>query len=270
MAKRNRDLLDEIEQAAMDESVPITRALLKCLSLGGQAGSAELREWASRELHGYLGHEKELPDYRIIRSPLLMDGFGDGGQWRGRLVSVIDLPEEVRKDVGEEVELTHAIGKIEGLVRQAESKDGFVSLTPASSAELALWMTHEIGRMRVVSVYWRVSAADFRGVIEGVRTILIELVAEMRAGTAPGAPVPPAEVATQALHIAVYGDKNRFTLNTAMAEDGGTATVTPQADEVEEPGFWTATRIAWSAIIGIATIVGAVAAVWALHPHWHL
>ena len=33
MAKRNRDLLDEIEQAALDESVPITRALLKCLSL---------------------------------------------------------------------------------------------------------------------------------------------------------------------------------------------------------------------------------------------
>jgi hypothetical protein len=76
VAKRNCDLLGEIEQAALDESVPVATALRKCLALGGHAGSAELREWASRELHGYLGHEKELPDYRRIRSPLLMDGIG--------------------------------------------------------------------------------------------------------------------------------------------------------------------------------------------------
>jgi hypothetical protein len=44
MAKRSRDLLDEIEQAVLNESTPITKAPLKCVSLGGHAGSAELRE----------------------------------------------------------------------------------------------------------------------------------------------------------------------------------------------------------------------------------
>ena len=44
MAKRSLDLLDEIEQASLNESTPITKALPKCVSLGGHAGSAELRE----------------------------------------------------------------------------------------------------------------------------------------------------------------------------------------------------------------------------------
>jgi hypothetical protein len=180
----------------------------------------------------------------------------------GKLVSVIDLPEEVRDDVGEEVELTHPIGKIEGLIRQAESLGGSVTLAPAASAELTLWMTHEIRRMQVERVYWKVGAADFRGVVEGVRTALVELVAEMRAGTEPGAQSPAAEVAAQAVQVAIYGDKNRITLNTAMAKDGGTAIAVPQADEADQPGFWTTTRLIWGATIGIATTVGAVAACW--------
>lgn len=266
MAKRNRDLLGEIEQAALDESVPVTTALRKCLALGGHAGSAELREWASRELHGYIGHEKELPDYRRIRSPLLMDGIDGGFVVRGRMVSIIDLPEVAREDISDELELTHPIGKIEGMGRQAEARGGSLQMGPAAAAELAAMMTHEIRRMQVERVYWSVSAADFRGVVDGVRTALTELVAEMRAGTGPGAQAPPAEVASQAVQIAVYGDKNRITLNAPIAGEGGTAIALTEPAEAEQSGFWTTFRRIGAAIVGLATVAGAIAAIWALHP----
>jgi hypothetical protein len=99
VAKRNSDLLAEIERDVLDESKSVAAALRKCLALGGLAKSAELRDWAARELRGY-PDEATLPDYRTIRTPLLMDGFTGGGTFRGRQVSVIDLPEEARGVVG--------------------------------------------------------------------------------------------------------------------------------------------------------------------------
>ena len=195
-----------------------------------------------------------------------MDGIDGGFVVRGRMVSIIDLPEVAREDISDELELTHPIGKIEGMGRQAEARGGSLQMGPAAAAELAAMMTHEIRRMQVERVYWSVSAADFRGVVNGVRTALTELVAEMRAGTGPGAQAPPAEVASQAVQIAVYGDKNRITLNAPIAGEGGTAIALTEPAEAEQSGFWTTFRRIGAAIVGLATVAGAIAAIWALHP----
>ena len=42
------------------------------IALGGEAGSAELREWATRELRGY-GPDDELPEYRWIVTSIHAD-----------------------------------------------------------------------------------------------------------------------------------------------------------------------------------------------------
>lgn len=77
-----------------------TRAdLLKCLALGGRAGAADLREWATRELRGYPNAEDVLPDYRLITSALLMDGIIGNFQVRGKLMSALELPEVARDHV---------------------------------------------------------------------------------------------------------------------------------------------------------------------------
>lgn len=49
--------------------------------------------------------------------PLLMDVFAQGGIFRGKQVSVIDLPEEARDVVGDELPVTFGTGKIEALIR---------------------------------------------------------------------------------------------------------------------------------------------------------
>lgn len=260
VARRDNDLLSEIERDVLDESKSVASALRKCLALGGQAKSAELRDWASRELHGY-PDEVPLPDYRKIRTPLLMDGFTGGGIFRGKQASVIDLPQEARDVVGDQ--LTFGAGKIDGLIRQADERGGPIELGPPGAAELALMMTHEVGRYQVERVYWSVGTGVLRGVVDAIRTALTELVAEIRAGMAGGDVTPSPDVVGQAVQFAVYGKGNRITV--ATAGPGGTATATSSSEEPEESRFWTWRR-AGAITVGLATIAGAVAAILALHP----
>jgi AbiTii len=194
-----------------------------------------------------------------------MDGLSGNFQFRRKSVNSLDLPDVARDVVTDEVPLTYGIGKIEDLSRQAESRDGFVQLGPPGASDLALLMSHYSGgRYHVERVYWSVSAADFRSVVDAVRTALVELVAEMRAGTAAGDTAPPPEVVRQAVQFVVYGKGHRITV--ATAGEGGTAIAASQNGELEQPGFWTTSRRVSAALVGLATIVGAVAAVLALHP----
>ena len=60
MSNRSNRLLGEIEAGALDRRTPIGDVLRKVIALGRQAGSAELRDWATRELRGY-GADDEIP-----------------------------------------------------------------------------------------------------------------------------------------------------------------------------------------------------------------
>jgi AbiTii/Helix-turn-helix domain of resolvase len=70
--RRDRSLLSKIEQAALDETAPVVTAPRHCLALGGRAGSAALRDWASKELQGY-GPDDGLPAYRVVPVMLKVD-----------------------------------------------------------------------------------------------------------------------------------------------------------------------------------------------------
>jgi hypothetical protein len=123
-------------------------------------------------------------------------------------------------------------------------------------------MTHEVGRYQVERIYWSVNAAVLRGVISVMRGKLMELVAEMRAGTVQGESIPPPAVAEQAVQFVVYGKGHRVTV--ATASGGGTAIAKSQNGESEESGFWTTSRRNLAVIMGLAIIVTAVAAILAL------
>ena len=95
-----------------------------------------------------------------------MDAFMRGGIFRGRQVSVIDLPREARDVVRDELPLVFGAGKIEALIRQAEERGGSIDLGPPAAAELALMMTHEVGRYQVERVYWSAGTGVLCGVVE--------------------------------------------------------------------------------------------------------
>lgn len=205
MAKRS--LLRVINDEAIDGD--LSRALRLCLQLGGETGSDKLREWASLELNGYKGQEG-LPDYRIVYAPLQIDGFKMGGHVTQQTISTISLPDFARDVISEEVFLVHSAPALIEMERDAR-QDGVARLSPPGANELVSLWNHQTGvpYQHIERLYWSVSRSVLQGVVEAIRSTLVALVAEMNAGLAPGDALPTAEIADQAVEIAVHGDRNR-------------------------------------------------------------
>jgi hypothetical protein len=88
-------MMDQIEQDALNESVPLATALRKCVALGGQSGSEALRDWAAKELNGYHGDD-EIPSYRTIGAPLRLDGMPGNYRITGETLPPMALPVMTR------------------------------------------------------------------------------------------------------------------------------------------------------------------------------
>jgi hypothetical protein len=122
-------------------------------------------------------------------------------------------------------------------------------------------MNHEIQQRgdvdRVTAIYWALSHVTLEGVLDQIRTRLVELVAEMRAEMPNEAELPSAAVADNAVNVIIHGKKAKFTVNTAQSSGNAntsTATTTPPPDK----------RSVWvkigAAIVGLATIIGTLIA----------
>jgi hypothetical protein len=185
---RERTLLDQIQTGALDSSVPLADTLRKVVALGGETGSEELRGWASRELRGYGGSDVELPEYRRPAAPLKVDAFKFNAQITGQSISPRQLPDFVAEKLGEEVPLSAGIGEIEAMLKRAREGDGSVKLMPPMAQDIVRYMNHEIQNhpqgdpyQQITELYWVVSQVTLEGIVDQVRTTLVELVAEMRA-----------------------------------------------------------------------------------------
>jgi hypothetical protein len=111
MRSRQRSLLDEIERDALNSEAGLADTLRKVIALGGKVGSTELREWASRELRGYLGAGAELPAYRRPGAVIQVDAVNGRFQITGQQVSREILPEGIREHIDELVPLVQGIGR---------------------------------------------------------------------------------------------------------------------------------------------------------------
>lgn len=256
MAKQ--DLLAEIEADVLSDR-PLADALRKCVVLGGKAGSVELREWATRELRGYEGvPEDDLPPYRVVAAVILADAHTGSAIVRGQQIDATDLPDVAQEGgIGNEVALRGGVAELEALRATAERDGGGVKLSLPGALMLGKLMDHASGNryQQITALYWSVSSASIAGVIDQVRTTLTELVAEMRAGT-PGEATPTAELADQAVNIAVHGRGARITVTSAQASGGATASASPVPSRVEN-GFWTFWRKVGAVIVGVATVAAA-------------
>ncbi len=251
MAPAKISLLDEIQNDVLTGK-PLADALRKCVVLGGQAGSAALRDWATKELRGYK-LDDELPDYREISAPILIDGVNGHRVFKRMTISSASIPDFAREHFNEDLRLPNGVGELEDMERRAHSEGGSIALAPAQMAALAGYMDHEIGNpfQSIHRIYWSISATTIHGLLDQVRTRLTELVAEMRAGMSNNQEVPSVGLADQALNVAIHGAK-RVTLNTAQSSGASTSTVTA-APEPEAKGFWSNPK--WLGLTGVGTVV---------------
>ncbi len=260
MRKRDVSLLDKIEHAGLSRGESVADALRAVIALGGRAGSTELRDWADRELRDYAG-EAELPEYRRVPAPLRIDAvqgnqFVGGSIITGQRISPRQLPDVVADSITEEVEMRMSIGEIEELTQRDQDS---VRLSPPMSADIVDLMNHEMDQplTAISDLYWSVSRSALIGIVDQVRTTLIGLVAEIRAGLPDDADIPSRALADQAVQVVVHGHRNRVVTTASHAAHGGESSAA-SGDDVTASAF---KRAAWW-IVGAATVAAAIFAGW--------
>ncbi len=241
-------LLSEIE-ADLATDAPLAPTLRKCVLLGGQAGSVQLREWSMKELRGYKEDGESTPDYRTIGASIHASAVTGNTIVTGQHVGEIHI-EGWDEPIREEMTFYSGIGEVEALIQQAENDNGFVKL--ALPLGIAALIDQQSGNpfQQTTALYRNVSVAALRGIVDQVRTTLTELVAEMRAGLPSDAETPSAALATQALNVAVHGNKARVTVTNAQSADNSTSTTAAP----KRKSFWTPWRRVGAALVGLAGI----------------
>jgi AbiTii len=136
--RRSQRLLGEIEAGALDQKTPISDLLRKVIALGGQAGSAELRDWATRELRGYRAGRRTaaLPKDRCA-APAGHEQHALRPE--GQTISPWELPEVAHDKITNDLDLRHGIGEIEQMARRCKPGDA-VKLSPPRSQEVVVLM----------------------------------------------------------------------------------------------------------------------------------
>lgn len=206
---RSANLLNRIETEAMEGDV--VKALRLCLSLGGRTSSSTLRDWASQELDGYRGGE--IPPYRIITAPLAIDGRTINSIVSGQPISSIALPEFARDVISEQLPLAMSLPGLAELVADALKSESSVRLGSPGSGEVVAYMNMKSDEFtHIDTLYWKVARSALQEVIESIRSKLIGLVAEMRAGMSGDEALPSSLVADNAVSVVIHGDENKVSV----------------------------------------------------------
>ncbi len=258
MADRKTNLLAEIEAEVLSDR-PLAGALRKCVILGGRAGSVELRDWATRELRGYTPG-KDVPGYRTVPAPIFADAFTGNAIVTHQRITPSMLPDFAQENIKEKFTFYNGIGEIEAMIRDDDNDQVRLGLPMAFELARVMDAASANEFQQITSLYWGVSKSSLHGIVDQVKTTLTELVAEMRAGMPADQATPSADLAAQAVNVAVHGKSARVTLNTAQAVSHGTASVGPALAE-EDSLFWTRGRKIGAFVVGLTTGGAALAAI---------
>ena len=174
-------LLTDLRELVIDEAEPLSGLLRKCLLLGAETGSQGLREWARFELKGY-PDGAEVPAYRSIHAGMTISYVSGYNVVSGQSWSWLNLPAEAREIVPEQLTLRSPLAELEQMATQEAVQFGSGRL---SAALQILNSTLPFGQ-EAHELAYSVPGATLAGIVDGIRTSLVELVADLTADTPLG------------------------------------------------------------------------------------
>lgn len=223
-------LLRSLRDAMIDESESLAGLLRKCLLLGAETKSDQLRDWARRELNGY-ADEEEVPEYRRIFSPPIVMDSQSGPTWAtGQVITRLNLPTAAQKYVGEYLDIRQPIEEVESLAQQ-----GSLSFTTNGlSVAMSVWNKELPMFQNIIGLKFSMSGSVLSGILGQIRTRLVEIIADLTADT-PLAELPRRarvdEVVAERLGLA------RDVYNTTINQSGGAAAIGAGASAASSHGL---------------------------------
>lgn len=252
-----RSLLTEIEDDLL-AGKPLADLLRKTILFGGRTASIELRAWATHELKGFIGTaQDEMPAHRLIQAPLMMDSVSARAQAKYQPLPLRWLPE-FAKEVTQEFPVRQGVGELEAWV----SRGKIIRISVPGGDVIGADLARRSGdpTLQIHSVYWAIDVLTIAGLLDQVRTSLTELIGEL-AAVSSASHNPSSEEVSQAVSLVIHGNNHHVSVTTAQS-NAGTSSATTGSSEGQ--GWWSRGRRIGAFAVGMATVVGAVAAVMVL------
>jgi len=197
----------------LDESEPLAGLLRKCLLLGAETGSVPLREWARRELNGY-GDGDDVPEYRMLSAAISVDSQS-GSTWvRGQIVDPLQMPAEARKYLSDSMPARQPVEELAELATRKE-----LSFTNSGLAYAQSVWNEKLGPYQsIISIRYVTSGSAIAGILGQIRTQLVDLIADLTAGT-PLTELPRKELVDAAVSNHIGPARNVY--NTTISGASG-------------------------------------------------
>ena len=188
-------LLQDIQHAATNSERSVTDLLRMAIVLARRLRHDPLAHWARRELDGYFGEASQVPEYRRLKNGVLIGQFLGpfGSAVKNSPIPLDSLPKEVRESI-RSMPLVEPIASYEAATG-GESGTLTMPLPQVVSIfgrlGLEYWRGYTLAEAEL-----RFSSGVVRGVIDAVRTRLLEFALEIEAvnpaaGEAPSIGPPP-------------------------------------------------------------------------------
>jgi len=168
-------LLKEIQESAV-EAGDVAVALRKSKILASRLNNSDFKKWVDSELNGY-PDDDSLPDYRI--KPAIAKGYFSGyagSSLNNAGIPAYCLPEKF-KDFARKVYIRQGIGSVEAIVGDATTNRTLELPWPPDLVALVGTKIYE--NMSCLSAWQELSTAAFVGIVEAVRSKLIDFVLEI-------------------------------------------------------------------------------------------
>ena len=175
-------LLAEIQNAAVDNSVPLPTLLRKCRILASRLGSEDFKNWIELELLGYKKNDA-LPPRRIITvnsKGNFMGPFQSG--LKNADIPLICVPKEYREDLSH-CYLRDPVSALESLVENSET--GILE-QPWNPNVIALVGQEILTGMNCIQAWRVIPHSSIVAALDMARTQILDFVLEIEA-EAPGA-----------------------------------------------------------------------------------
>lgn len=225
------NVLEEIQAAATDSSIPLPDLLRKCAILAARLKNDEFRTWVDHELNGY-DNGARVPTYRILSIQARGDFFGPfGSGLRNAPIPPSSLPEDLRHHA----ETAYIMQSVASLADILDSSDSDLRMPwPPDLTVLVAGDIYEDGNCAVA---WKViSRGQIAGVLDTVRNRILAFVLEIEAaapdpGSWPSNSVPlPQEQVSHVFQTYIQGNASNVILGSS---EFSVSSVTVNAGDLE-------------------------------------
>ncbi len=170
-------LLREIQNAAIDSTVPLTSLLRKCKVLSARLGNEGFKNWIDNELNGYKSKD-ELPPYRVftVHSKGHFSGSFQSGL-RNADIPMTCMPKKFRESLSH----SYMMSPVAGLEALVNSSDGGILSEPWNPDIVAHFGGNIYEDMHCVQAWKVIPTSAVISALDTIRTRILNFVLEIEA-----------------------------------------------------------------------------------------